>query len=133
MGYCDHQILILDQRSSVVHVELLNGQSAELREADSITRGERTGLLNEVRAAAEKDDENAPQGLSSIPILAMLVDKWTLPIPIPREDPASVDALLALDFNALDEASSQIMRVLLPTANFGESTEPDSPTKPSSE
>lgn len=114
-----------------MHVVLHDEQSAELRDPTTFTRGDRTALLRSVREANEREDKDNPVGLASNAIFAALIEKWSLTLPLPSKDPTVVDKLLAVDFNVLDDACTQVMRVLLPQTNFAETREPDSPTKPS--
>ncbi len=111
-----------------MHVELLNGESAELRDAETITRLQRRELLSEIREKATPDDMGAA---ATDALFAYLIVSWTLSLPLPSQERGSVDKLLAMDETTLDQAASEIMKQLIPQTNFEMSTDPDSPSKPS--
>lgn len=119
-----------------MHIELLNGQNAELRDAETFTRRDRSALYDQIRAAEEADDKDNPQDLGSVAIFAGLVTSWTLDSSLPPTL-ETVDGLLAMDFSAIDQACATILRKLSPNANFAQQTEngtiEQSPTVPSSD
>lgn len=114
-----------------MHVDLLNDQSAELRDAETFTRGERTALYRAAREADATDDKDNPVGLASRALFAGVVVSWTLPFQLPSVDPSVVDEILAMDFNVLDRAVADVMKKLSPASNFAEDLDAASPTKPS--
>jgi len=130
-----------------MHVDLLNDQSAEIRDAESFTRREREQLNDAIRDCIVEPDVpegEAPRDLTTeeerairrsinLAILNALLVSWTLPLPLPKDDEASYDKLGALDWDRLDDATGDVMKVLNPQRNFELSTDPASPTKPSSD
>lgn len=118
-----------------MHVELLNGQSAELRDAESFTRKERNELLKKMPSPQVKLDFAGRQ-LPTEPdfdlamtiqdeTLIALIDSWTLSLPLPRDDRTSLDEINAVDGGRLETAAGEVMTALLPGSQ--------SPTPPPSE
>lgn len=116
-----------------MHVELTNGNKAELRDAESVTRKERNELLAKFPSApmtlspsgqlVQGEVDFATGMATEDELLAFLIVSWTLPFPLPSEDRGSLDEMSAIDADILESASKDFMATLMP------STQQD-PTKP---
>lgn len=124
-------------KGTVVHVELTNGQKAELREADSVSRKERNDLLAKFPSQATKIGPDGKLVAGQVDfaagiaaedeILVFLIESWTLPYPIPREDRTSLDVMSAIDADILEAASKGFMEELMPSTQ-ATPTQPPSTT-----
>ncbi len=102
-------------------VSLRDGHSAVLRDARTVTNGERRRFLEALAAIAETPWRDL---LVTDLLVALFVESWTLPLPPPREDPASLDEVCMGDMQALQAAAEHAAEVLFP--NLGPSSRPDS-------
>lgn len=86
-------------------VELLDGFTATLRDTRTLTNRQRRPVL-EIAARDEKDID--ADELARALIIA-LVESWSLALPVPSEDPESVDDMPALVYDKLKwEVSSRL-------------------------
>jgi hypothetical protein len=113
-------------------VTLPNGQWANLR--DKITNGQRKRFLLATRAHIKKDPsayEEMELWLSASDAqIALLVDEWSVGVPVPELDAASLDALDSDVYDTLGKECLEHMKSLFP--EFGVTPDPETPTEPSS-
>lgn len=117
-----------------MHVELTNGNSAELRDAETFTRKERNELLKRVPTPKKKLDFAGRELPTEIDFdlgmagadefLIALIASWTLDLPVPSEDRASLDDINAVDAGRLETAIIPIVNLL--TGNKQSPTTPPS-------
>lgn len=121
-----------------MHVELTNGQSAELRDPTSLNKGDRDDLLASLPSSkvnvgdgGEKSvDVTGGDAMGLVnAVIAIAVESWTLELDIPSVDLGSLRKLSIADADILEATIDPYMKVLIP--NFGVDPDPASPTQPS--
>lgn len=108
-----------------MHVELSNGQSAELRDPETVSRKERNVLLESLPSAPQTIDPKTGRmvagtvdfkmGIASVDkVLAYIITGWTLDLVLPSEDPGVLDELMGADPGLLEAAANRFIGVLMP-------------------
>ncbi len=125
-----------------MHVELSNGQSAELREVATLTEGDaediNVALYEEIPRKPNGDpitDNINPfrfQKAQERSVLAAVIESWTFDIPVPTADDLTpFRTLSVVDAGLLTKASEPHRKALSP--DFAPSEDEESPTKPSND
>lgn len=107
-----------------MHVELTNGQSAEVRDPETVSRKERNALLEGLPEAPSTIGPNGklvagkPDFKLSMAtldrILAYIVESWTFDLVLPSEDVGVLDELMGADPGLLEAAANKFISVLMP-------------------
>lgn len=119
-----------------MHVELSNGQSAELRDISTLTEGDAEDLNAAIYDLIPRDDKDKQLPFNPMrfsrgqerAVLKLVLESWTLGIDVPSE----LDGFRALsvdDARILRDATAQYREALTP--NFSPSHDEGSPTPPS--
>lgn len=123
-----------------MRVELSRGQWADLRDVDELTNGQRRPFMlavAELSALTEPNVDGTPSLTGAREpakaaaallatgdaLLGALVSAWSFELPIPSADPASLEAIPARDYDALQAAAQEAMPSVVGAAD---PTRPDS-------
>lgn len=100
-------------------LDLPSGGVAELRDLKvrPVKVKERKAVL-----AAYTGDTGWMDAMAAI--IAMLVESWTLDLPLPSENIGSLDELDVADYDALEEATQEIQNMLFSTPAKGDPADP---------
>ncbi len=105
-------------------VDLPSGGWAELREPKGITNGQRKTVTRAWESSEGGDIQKAMDGVDAI--IRLLVTSWSFDTTIPADNPAALDDLLAVDYDALFAVAKDAMTSLFP--NFDVDPDQGSPT-----
>lgn len=119
-----------------MHIELTNGQSAELRDISTLTEGDAEDLNAAIYDTIPRDDkgENLPVNPMRFSrgqeraVLKLVLESWTLDLDVP-DDLEGFRALSVEDARILREATAEYRTALTPS--FSPSHDEASPTPPS--
>lgn len=124
-----------------MHVELTNGQSAELREVATLTEGDAEDISAALYEAIPRKPNGDPaenlnpfrfQKAQERSVLAAVIESWTFDIPVPTADDLSPFRTLSVeDAGLLTKASEVHRKALMP--DFSQSEDEASPTSPSND
>ena len=108
-----------------MHVELSQGQSAELVDPDDVTSGVRKAIFRASTGPDKVEQVDVPDA-----VIAHLITSWTLDLPLPKgKNRVSLDHLRIRDYDALQGAAMAVLKEITPS--FEPDPDRSSPTQPS--
>lgn len=122
-----------------MHVELTNGNTAELRDISTLTEGDAEDLSVALYDSIPREPNGQPKPnlnpmrfnrASARAVLVAVVESWTLPFPVPTADDLNGFRQLSVEDAAILTKATAPYRATL-TPDFTVSEDEASPTSPS--